>query len=73
MCVALPGGNVTLIFIFTETLLDNSGIGLSCFEILNFSLNGVARLQEHKQQTIINMSFQFPLFVSSKPHCEGEY
>ena len=62
MCVALPGGNATLIFIFTEALRDNSHIDWACFEILKFSFNAITRRKGHKQQTKLSMFMQFSLF-----------
>ena len=61
MCVALPGGNATLIFIFTEALRDNSHIDWACFKILKFSFDAISRPKGHKQQTKINMFMQIPL------------
>ena len=67
-----PAGKYSAIYNY-QIEVDKAGktCQKATFDISKFSL--IVRLKGHKQKKSINMAIQFPLFVSSKPHCQAEY
>ena len=49
---------------------NSEKVSMDHFRCITFSL--IMTPREHKQKKWINMVIQFPLFVSSKPHCQAE-